>query len=422
VPSPVFFNDTWSTATEEVRLTSKPPAESGIPIKWTAGLYYSYQTYLHRDYETVPGFGAAFQQIYGHNINSDAILGNGDPNLWRNDQVYLVSDRNGLAQYAAFGQIDWDILPTLHLGAGGRYVYAREAFTENGGGYFNLGNAGVTSPYNQSARFYAFTPKFSLTYDVSDKTSVYASIAKGFRLGGATSPNYNTYCIEGFKLIGFNGSPPSTYNPDKLWTFEAGSKAQALDGALAVNGAAYYTEWSQLQEGVIIPICGGQFNSNVGDAESYGLEAEISYAPPEIPGLTLRFNGNVQHSQITSASPLAAARPGQKILFVPDWTTSFSSDYTFALNDAFDGFVRLDYEWTGRERGSFSPLDPNYAIPQYGVLNGSIGVKTDTMEMSLYAKNAANDQTIIQRPVINTVFEGYTLRPITVGATVSKKF
>jgi iron complex outermembrane receptor protein len=173
---------------------------------------------------------------------------------------------------------------------------------------------------------------------------------------------------------------------------------------------------------VIIPICGGEFNSNVGDAESYGIEAEITYAPPEIPGLTLHLNGNAQHSEITSASPLAAARPGQKILFVPDWTASFSSDYAVPLSDQLDGYVRIDYEWTGREHGSFSQLDPNFTIEQFGVLNGSIGVRTDTLELSLYAKNAANNQQIIQHPEINTVFEGYTLRPVTVGITATQKF
>jgi outer membrane receptor protein involved in Fe transport len=333
-----------------------------------------------------------------------------------------VSDRNGLAQYAIFGQADWDILPDLHASAGGRYVYARESFTENGGGYFNLGNAGVNSPYNQVARFYAFTPKFSVTYDVTPDTSVYASASKGFRFGGATSPNYNTYCLEGFAVAGINGAPPNTYQPDKLWTYELGSKSEALGGALSVNGAAYYTQWSQLQESVIIPICGGEFNSNVGNAEAYGIEGEVNYAVPEVRGLALHFNGNAQHSDITSASTLAPARVGEKVLFVPDWTASFGGDYTFPIDDAFNGFFRVDYEWTGRERGSFSPTDPNFAIQQYSVLNGSVGFTTDGLEVSLYAKNAANDQKIIQHPVINTVFEGYTLRPVTVGVTATKKF
>jgi hypothetical protein len=43
-------------------------------------------------------------------------------------------------------------------------------------------------------------------------------------------------------------------------------------------------------------------------------------------------------------------------------------------------------------------------------------------EFSVYAKNALNNQTIIQRPEVNTVFEGYTVRPLTVGVTAKLKF
>ena len=72
--------------------------------------------------------------------------------------------------------------------------------------------------------------------------------------------------------------------------------------------------------------------------------------------------------------------------------------------------------------GSFLVTDPNFNDPAYGVLNGSVGFRMDQMEFSLYAKNLANDQTIIQRPVINSVSEGYTLRPITFGVTAKRTF
>ncbi len=421
IASPVHFHDTWYTANQELRLTSPTQAESGLPYKWTVGLFYSDQANNHRDFEDAPGFSAAFQDIYGHNINDDPILGNGDPNLWKGDQIYYVYDRNDLRQYALFGQVDYDILSDLHFGAGARYVYARESFTENGGAFFELGNVGVTSPYSQVARFYAFTPKFSLTYDVTQDSTIYASVAKGYRFGGATSPNDNTICLQGFQVLGINGAP-QTYGPDKLWTYEVGTKSRALGGALTVNAAAYITEWSQIQQSVIIPICGGQFNSNVGDAEAYGLEGELVYAPPELPGLTLHLNGNVQHAEITTATASSPAQPGDHILYVPNWSTSVAVDYDFPIMDGYDAFARVDYEYTGASRGSFTPADPNYYDPAYGVLNGSVGVRADTLEISAYVKNLADDKTIIQRPVINSVSEGYTLRPITFGLTAKKTF
>jgi iron complex outermembrane receptor protein len=49
-------------------------------------------------------------------------------------------------------------------------------------------------------------------------------------------------------------------------------------------------------------------------------------------------------------------------------------------------------------------------------------LRADTLEISAYVKNLADDKTIIQRPVINSVSEGYTLRPITFGLTAKKTF
>jgi iron complex outermembrane receptor protein len=173
---------------------------------------------------------------------------------------------------------------------------------------------------------------------------------------------------------------------------------------------------------VVIPVCGGQFNSNVGNAESYGVEGEIVYAPPEVPGFTFHLNGNIQHAQITSASGESPAHAGDHVLFVPDWQTSVAADYEFPVMEGYDGFARVDYEYTGPSRGSFSPADPNFNDPGYGVVNGSIGFRADALEISLYAKNLANDKTIIQRPVINSVSEGYTLRPLTFGVTAKRTF
>jgi iron complex outermembrane recepter protein len=422
IASPVHFHDTWYTPNEEIRLTSAPPSETGLPFKWTVGFFYSDQANNHRDYEDAPGFSAAFQKIYGQNINDNPVLGDGNPNLWKNDQIYYVYDRNDLRQYALFGQMDWDLLPDLHFGIGGRYVFARESFTEDGGAFFELGNVGVTSPYNQLAHFHAFTPKFTLTYDVTPDSTIYASASKGYRFGGATSPNDNIPCLDGFKELGINNAP-MTYGPDSLWTYEVGSKSRFLGNSLSVNAAAYYTDWSKIQESVIIPICGGQFNSNVGNAETYGVEGEIAYAPTQVPGLTLHLNGNILHDAITSLLPIPTpAHVGDHILFVPDWSMSFGVDYNFPIQDDYDGFVRVDYEYTGPSRGSFTPTDPNYNDPAYGVLNGSVGLRMDQMEVSLYAKNLADDQTIIQRPVINSVVEGYTLRPITVGVLARRSF
>ena len=129
----------------------------------------------------------------------------------RATKIYYVYDRNDLRQYAVFGQLDYGILlPALHAGV--RRVamsMRRESFTENGGAFFELGNVGVNSPYSQVARFYSFTPKFSLTYDRDPQDSNGLCVGRqGLSLWAA--PHRRTtisICLQGFAVLGINGAP-----------------------------------------------------------------------------------------------------------------------------------------------------------------------------------------------------------------------
>ena len=55
-------------------------------------------------------------------------------------------------------------------------------------------------------------------------------------------------------------------------------------------------------------------------------------------------------------------------------------------------------------------------------MNASIGLMQGGYRLTLYAKNLLNDQTIIQSPEVNTVVEGYTVHPRTIGLTLTRKF
>ena len=115
-------------------------------------------------------------------------------------------------------------------------MHATESFTEFGSGFFEFGNAGAYgSPlYAQSTTFSSSTPKATLTYDVTPVSSLYASAGKGFRLGGATTPNTNAACLAGLAELGDTAAPKS-YGPDQLWSYELGSKSLVFEKTLSVN-------------------------------------------------------------------------------------------------------------------------------------------------------------------------------------------
>ena len=418
VPSPVLFEDRFHTLTEEFRIASKPGR-----LRWVGGLFYSDQVWTHNDYENAPGFSTDFKKIYGYDIDSDPVLNPGAiPGLFNNDLVWHVYDHNDITQYAAFGQVDFDLLPNLHLSAGERYVYATETFSEVGAGFFDIGGAGTTgTPYTQSAKFSAPTPKFSITYDATSDLSIYATVAKGFRLGGATTPNTNVSCVAGLLQLGYVNAP-NTYGSDQLWSYEAGAKSLLLNNTLSVNVAGYYINWSRIQQTITIPICGGAFNSNVGDAVAYGGEFESRFRPPLLPGLTLGVNAGAERAYITSTKNASTAAVGQSVLFTPNWTASLVTNYRTDITPEIEGFIKADYDWTGPSNGSFQLTDPNYRDPAYSILNLNVGINFGQWQAALFATNLTDNKTILQRPVINSVVESYTLRPLTVGLTVTKHF
>jgi outer membrane receptor protein involved in Fe transport len=259
---------------------------------------------------------------------------------------------------------------------------------------------------------------------------VYATIAKGFRLGGPTGPDpaYQPNgpppatpgpCDTDYQSYGLTGSPKE-YQSDWLWSYEVGSKGRYFDNRLSIDAAVYTIRWSNIQQTINLPTCGYLFTTNVGDARIYGSEIELRALVTR--SLTLALNAGSTHAYISSVSAEGAGivNVGEAVLGVPLYTVTPSVDYDAPIGDRMTVFARADFPYTGRSRGYFdsSGLD-NLFQPGYGILNMSVGFTLDKLSVGLYAKNMLNWKNIIQYPSVNSVQEGYTVRPATYGVTAS---
>jgi outer membrane receptor protein involved in Fe transport len=111
---------------------------------------------------------------------------------------------------------------------------------------------------------------------------------------------------------------------------------------------------------------------------------------------------------------------GESILGVPMYTITPSVDYDTPVSDRMTVFARSDFPYTGRSRGYFDSSGlPHLFQPGYGIVNMSVGFTLDKLSVGLYAKNLLNWKNIIQYPSVNSVQEGYTVRPMTVGITAT---
>ena len=183
----------------------------------------------------------------------------------------------------------------------------------------------------------------------------------------------------------------------------------------SLDAAAFLTQWSNIQQSIYLPTCGYYFTANIGNAKIYGAELEASYRPNG--NLKFGLTASAEHAVVTSTDNPATVAAGAHLIDVPNATYTASVSYNRQISGDFTLRARTDYSWTGHSYGSYQATNPNYSNPSYGVLNANLTLAATRYEVSLYAKNLNNDQKIIQTPEVNTVVEGYTVRPRTIGLT-----
>jgi iron complex outermembrane receptor protein len=420
LPSTVHFHTNYRQFSQELRLSSSE--ESKSPLKWVGGLYYAQQTIHNTDFQQIPGIDTTFTKIYGYSLENSLVettYGAPGLTLFPNDIDESDNRTYNERDFAVFGQADYDLTDAWHIGLGARYTWTNENFNSTEIGFYQIGNI---SPYYQQATFHVITPKITLRYDISPDNNVYASSGEGFRSGGPTGPivfGPTSVCNQDFMNIG-QTSQPISFQSDSLWTTELGSKNRFFDNQVEANGALFYTKWNNIQQQIYLPICGYYFTANVGDARIYGGELEAAYRVTSELRLTLALSAQ-SATIVKSNYPLVIA-PGAHVIDVPDLTLDLGVAHSTPVFSDFIMTSRANFLFTGHSYGSYQTYNSNYNNPAYPVWNLSVMIENKQYQFMAYAKNAFNNQTIIQKPEINTVFEGYTVRPRTIGVQATLKF
>jgi outer membrane receptor protein involved in Fe transport len=425
-PSPVVYNTITNQISEELRLTSSTPIDIGVPMHWQAGVYLTSQRQSHIDDEHIPGLQANFQSIFGYSIYDSYIGSAAIPGVtYANDLIYNAVSHYTERQIAPFGEVTLELTPDLKATAGLRYVSAKADYNFVAAGYFTIG---MPTPYAESAKYSATTPKLALDYAINADMNVYTNVAKGFRLGGPTGPDPANVpggsCNTDYQNLGIPGAPLK-FDSDSLWSYEVGTKGRYFDNRLAINAAGYMIKWNNIQQTIVLPICGFAFTTNAGDASVFGSELEVRARVTN--NWSVNFNAGTTHAYITKTLVPGIVGVGEDVLSVPKVNATLSTDYTLPVSDNRSVFIRSDYPWVGQSHAYFAATTvPFHENPSYGVLDASVGViqknlgsDARTLTVSLYAKNLLASNKIIQYPSVFQVEEAYTVPPLTFGFTVA---
>ncbi len=302
---------------------------------------------------------------------------------------------------AVFGRVGFNLMDgRLKVSVEGRYSQEDKSVE-------TIGVANTAA----SETFDIFTPRVTVDYALTDENLLYLSLAQGTKAGGFNSP-----------ILGGSGTPidPSqaTYDEESNWTFEIGSKNRFMDGTLLTNIALYYIDWSDLQ--INTAAIGGAANDpvvidNVGGASTWGFEIDGVYQATD--NVTLNYGFSYNDPRFDGGTIFIEAANdgwcddvvcradgdigGNSLNRTPRVQSTVGAQYTADLGDTgWEYFLRGDVNYQSKQ--FLSLLNVGW-VPSRQLLNTRVGISNDRWEVSLWARNLANE-----RYVSNSLFLGFS--------------
>jgi outer membrane receptor protein involved in Fe transport len=213
----------------------------------------------------------------------------------------------------------------------------------------------------------------------------------------------------------------SAFSPDRLWTYEIGTKTSLLDGRLTADVATWLTTWQSVQSDQILAD-GELYIANVGNVRDPGFEADLDFQP--IDHLRLRGNAFWNDPEITEPNPLLIQTKG-RLPGVPEIGFGGSARYDLPLWDGYDAFAGLDYAYTGKSHIGFDVRN-SPTMGNYGTTNLRLGLARDRWQGLLYVDNLtdehANSFAYGNPFLVGRVGQTTPLRPLTIGLRASVTF
>lgn len=415
-----FMGNKQRNFTQEVRLQSNGEGR----LKYIVGAFYSDE----RQSATQKNQDAFLEGIV--RIRTNGALGVagwfGLPYL-PNFYIYDSYTRITTEQLSGFGQVDYNITDAIKLTAGVRVSEIKVGNNQVADGPF----AGTRISTQGKFKEHPVTPKFGASWQIDPDNMVYATIAKGFRPGGAQT-RVVARCAPELAQLGYTTSP-DTYDSDSAWSYEAGSKNTLMDGKVSVDASAYVIKWKNIQNSLYMPLCATSFVANTGDVTSKGFDVNLQVRPMDGLNLSLAlgYNKATYDHDVLGGSGLLLFGKGDYAAEGPKLSYTVSGQYDFPLfSDERDAFVRADYSYGDRApdknpRSFGFDAQRRYA-DELKVLTVRAGVRRDGLVASIFAENLADSHPLAGRYRLfgaSPLFTNATIiRPRTFGATVTYEY
>lgn len=367
--------------------------------------------------------GGLFWQRQSHNIEQNYIVDNIADSITvpgTASNIWLTKQQRTDRDYAAFGELSFDVTEKLTLTGGARlYKYDNSLFGFFGFARGYSGNTGVARCITTTGADFRANPtgtfaqpildgapctnvnkntsdsdaifKMNATYKLSEDALVYATWSRGFRPGG----------------INRRGTLPP-YGPDELDNYELGWKTNF--GAFRFNGALYQLDWNNIQLS-FLGANGLTEIRNAGIARIRGAEFDVGY---RAGGLSLNAGFSYNDAEIrrdfcrvanatfdcTTAGNALLAPAGSRLPVTPKFKGNLIARYEFPVAE-WNGHVQLAANHTGSRSTDLRTAQKALkgGLDAYTTLDLSFGVKNDSWSIEAFATNLLDEFGVVNTGV-----------------------
>jgi len=291
--------------------------------------------------------------------------------------------------------------------------------------FIDLSTGAVSARVDKrSEEFDALQPKISLTYDLSENTTLFGSWGVGFKTGGFNNLG-GTEIISLF-LVNPDGlpvAPPEIYEEETSSSFEVGFRSTLLDGNLQLNAAAYHTEVDDMQffefyvgpfglmrtvEGIDeVTIQGFEVGASWQMTDGLRLDAGYSTIDGEIDAMTVRpyvaGNDVPNAAEFTANVALTWDQNFGNLNLMARLEYAYQGDIFYHVVQGSDLDVPKSYDFEGLPyevpATLFGGLATSYSktkVDGYGITNLRVGVGGDRWRVTAFARNLFDEEFIAE--------------------------
>jgi len=262
---------------------------------------------------------------------------------------------------------------------------------------------------------------FKLTGTWTPNTNMlfYATYSEGFRPGLLNRPGGASTALAG----GGTYTVPFALDTDEVTNYELGWKLDLVENQVRFNGSAFFVEIEGLQTTIFDPsITNLFFSDNAANAEVMGIEGDVTYAPADVPGLTLTGAFSLLDSEITEVLvPTDDVVAGEDLAYAPSVQLNARARYEWNAFSDKTAYVQTQLVHSADSRSDI--IEINAAnVNSYTTLGARAGLISDRYSVELFIENLTDENYELANNFINDRERVTVGRPRTFGIRVGVSY